>query len=76
VPDTAEPWNLTPAQRLQFREAHAEAKCRVSEPVHTSQSPCPVCGCDPDQPWGCDCDNPDCPCSEREEDDDVAGEGL
>jgi hypothetical protein len=37
--------------------------------VHTSQTPCPECGCDPDQPWGCDCDNPDCPCSEEESDD-------
>lgn len=44
----------------------------MTEPeiVHTSQSDCPDCGYDPDSPWGCECDNPDCPCSEEEDDDD------
>ena len=38
------------------------------EPVYTSESPCPDCGCDPGNPWGCNCGNPYCPCSEDEDD--------
>jgi hypothetical protein len=30
---------------------------------------CPVCGCDPDNPWYDPCDNPECPCGQAEEDD-------
>jgi hypothetical protein len=42
-----------------------------AEVVHTSASSCPVCGCDPADPWYCeDCDDPDCPCGESEDDDD------
>jgi hypothetical protein len=40
------------------------------EPVFTSETPCPECGCDPGQPWGCGCNNSYCPCSEEEDDDD------
>ena len=32
-----------------------------------TEKPCPECGCLPSDAWGCDCDNPDCPCSEEEE---------
>ena len=28
---------------------------------------CEECGCTPDAPWGCGCGNPDCPCSEEED---------
>lgn len=38
--------------------------------VHTTQSPCPVCGCDPDDPWYCMCTEPGCPCFEEGDDDD------
>lgn len=37
---------------------------------------CPVCGCDPDDAWGCDCSNEDCPCSEPEDDDMPGGLGM
>lgn len=30
---------------------------------------CPECGCYPIEAWGCaNCGNPDCPCSEDEDD--------
>jgi hypothetical protein len=45
-----------------------------AEIVHTTETPCPECGCVPSQPWGCGCNNPDCPCSEREDDDEDEGE--
>ncbi len=67
--DAREPWNLTEPQRRQLREARAEARQREAEVIHTSQSRCPVCGCDPDNPWYDPCDNPDCPCSEEEDGD-------
>jgi len=38
------------------------------EPVYTTESPCPDCGCEPGNPWGCNCGNPYCPCSEDEDD--------
>jgi hypothetical protein len=37
------------------------------ETERPSRSPCPECGCYPDDPWYCGCDNPDCPCSEEED---------
>lgn len=59
----ADPWSgLTEAQRRQIREAQAEAKAKPSN------ASCPVCGCDPNDAWGCPCTNEDCPCSEPEED--------
>jgi hypothetical protein len=41
VTTTPEPWNFTAAQRLQFREAHAEAKRREAEPAHPAPWPPP-----------------------------------
>ena len=41
-----------------------------AEIVHTSQSACPDCGCEPGDAWGCNCGNPYCPCSEEEDGDD------
>jgi hypothetical protein len=38
-----------------------------------AESPCPQCGCVPGDAWGCeDCTNPDCPCSEREDEEEDA----
>jgi hypothetical protein len=40
----------------------------VNQIIHTTESPCPQCGCVPGDAWGCeDCTNPDCPCGERED---------
>lgn len=60
------PWNLTESQRRQLRESQAAAKARPPS------KPCPVCGCDPNDAWGCECTNPDCPCSEPEDGEDAS----
>jgi hypothetical protein len=36
-------------------------------PCQYTPQPCGQCGCLPGQPWGCGCSNPDCPCSEAED---------
>lgn len=60
-----DPWSdLTEAQRRQIREAQAAAKAAPS-------TGCPVCGCDPETPWGCPCTNENCPCSDPGDSDDV-----
>ena len=33
----------------------------------TKSKPCPECGCNPSDAWGCECSNEECPCSEPEE---------
>ena len=45
-----------------------EALAKRAGIVHTTESPCPRCGCVPGDAWGCeDCTIADCPCSERED---------
>lgn len=56
--------DLTEAQRRQIRDAHATRK--EAEAVRATPKPCRECGCDPNDAWGCECTNPDCPCSEPE----------